>query len=53
MPGESIDLVVVDGIRWLPWLVLVASGFACAGLVARLHRGGHLTALSAEAPATV
>ncbi|MCF3130438.1 MFS transporter [Streptomyces olivochromogenes] len=30
------------GVRWLPWAALAATGFLCAGLVARLHRTGHL-----------
>ncbi|MFF3820463.1 MDR family MFS transporter [Streptomyces bluensis] len=30
------------GVRWLPWAVLAATGFGCAGLVAWLYRAGHL-----------
>ncbi|WP_327191199.1 MFS transporter [Streptomyces xinghaiensis] len=32
------------GVGWLPWAVLAATGFLCAGLVVRLHQAGHLGA---------
>ncbi|MEU1596015.1 MFS transporter [Streptomyces sp. NPDC005708] len=38
------------GIRWLPWAALAATGFACAGLVARLHRDGYLAPSPVSVP---
>ncbi|MEV6742027.1 MFS transporter [Streptomyces sp. NPDC051104] len=38
----AVGALFDTGIRWLPWIALAATGLACAGLVARLHRGGHL-----------
>jgi len=32
------------GVTWLPWTVLAATGFGCAGAVAWLYRAGHLDA---------
>jgi MFS family permease len=39
----AVGALFDTGVRWLPWSVLAGSGLLCAGLVARLHRAGHLT----------
>ncbi|WP_427919106.1 MDR family MFS transporter [Streptomyces sp. cg40] len=39
----AVGALFDTGVRWLPWAALAGTGFACAGLVARLHRVGHLT----------
>ncbi|MEU3739877.1 MFS transporter [Streptomyces sp. NPDC032198] len=49
----AVGALFDTGVSWLPWLALAATGFACAGLVARLHRTGHLTAPRTEVAATV
>ncbi|MGB8939251.1 MAG: MFS transporter [Streptomyces sp.] len=48
----AVGALFDTGIRWLPWLVLATTGFVCAGLVARLHRSGHLAAPRTEVAAT-
>ncbi|MFI6659865.1 MFS transporter [Streptomyces sp. NPDC050523] len=39
----AVGALFDSGVRWLPWAVLAATGFLCAGMVARLHRAGYLT----------
>ncbi|WP_433453581.1 MDR family MFS transporter [Streptomyces sp. CA-142005] len=39
----AVGALFDTGVRWLPWAALAGTGLACAGLVARLHRAGHLT----------
>ncbi|MEU6068837.1 MFS transporter [Streptomyces sp. NPDC047082] len=38
----AVGALFDTGVRWLPWAVLAATGLVCAGLVAQLHRTGHL-----------
>ncbi|MET7435128.1 MULTISPECIES: MFS transporter [Streptomyces] len=38
----AVGALFDTGVRWLPWAALAATGLGCAGLVARLHLGGHL-----------
>ncbi|MGW5063645.1 MFS transporter [Streptomyces sp. NPDC004096] len=38
----AVGALFDTGVRWLPWAALTATGLACAGLVARLHRAGYL-----------
>ncbi|WBO65688.1 MDR family MFS transporter [Streptomyces camelliae] len=38
----AVGALFDTGARWLPWTVLAATGFMCAGLVAWLHRAGYL-----------
>jgi hypothetical protein len=40
----AVGALFDTGVRWLPWAALAASGLACAALVTRLHRAGHLAA---------
>ncbi|MFE5602608.1 MFS transporter [Streptomyces coelicoflavus] len=40
----AVGALFDTGVRWLPWAVLAATGLACAGMVSRLHRAGHLAA---------
>lgn len=39
----AVGALFDTGVHWLPWAVLGATGFLCAGMVSRLHRTGHLT----------
>ncbi|WP_369217350.1 MDR family MFS transporter [Streptomyces flavofungini] len=48
----AVGALFDTGVRWLPWAVLAATGLVCAGLVAWLHRIGHLSAAPAQAAAT-
>ncbi|MFC4467329.1 MDR family MFS transporter [Streptomyces xiangluensis] len=47
----AVGALFDTGVRWLPWVVLVATGAACAGAVAYLDRAGHLAARPAVAVA--
>jgi MFS family permease len=38
----AVGALFDTGERWLPWAALAGTGLVCAGLVARLHRAGHL-----------
>ncbi|MGW2715794.1 hypothetical protein ACWC4J_43630, partial [Streptomyces sp. NPDC001356] len=38
----AVGALFDTGVRWLPWAALAATGLGCAGLVTRLHLGGHL-----------
>ncbi|MEU6661988.1 MFS transporter [Streptomyces sp. NPDC046821] len=38
----AVGALFDTGVRWLPWVSLAATGLACAGMVAWLHRAGHL-----------
>ena len=40
----AVGALFDTGVRWLPWAALTATGLACAALVTRLHRAGHLAA---------
>lgn len=42
----AVGALFDTGVRWLPWVVLTATGCLCAGLVGWLHRGGYLVARS-------
>ena len=42
--NPAVGALFDTGVRWLPGAVLAATGLLCAGLVARLHRSGHLAA---------
>lgn len=47
----AVGALFDTGVRWLPWVVLAATGLLCAGLVAQLHRAGCLTPLPAKVAA--
>ncbi|RVU23131.1 MFS transporter [Streptomyces antnestii] len=38
----AVGALFDTGVSWLPWACLAATGLVCAGLVAWLHRAGHL-----------
>ncbi|MFF9453161.1 MDR family MFS transporter [Streptomyces flaveolus] len=46
----AVGALFDTGVRWLPWAALTATGLACAALVTRLHRAGHLAAGPAAVP---
>ncbi|MFD1658409.1 MFS transporter [Streptomyces caeni] len=46
----AVGALFGTGIRWLPWAALAAIGGACAGVVAGLHRAGHLAPGTVPAP---
>ena len=46
----AVGALFDTGVRWLPWAVLAAIGPGCAGLVAWLHRAGHLAAQPVPVP---
>ncbi|MGW7381105.1 MFS transporter [Streptomyces sp. NPDC054794] len=48
----AVGALFDTGVRWLPWAVLAATGLLCAGLVARLHRTGHLAPVPVPVPVT-
>jgi MFS family permease len=46
----AVGALFDTGVHWLPWAVLAATGLVCAGLVARLHRAGHLATRPVPVP---
>ncbi|MFF9765473.1 MFS transporter [Streptomyces sp. NPDC014636] len=46
----AVGALFDTGVRWLPWAALAATGLGCAGLVAGLHRSGHLAARPVPVP---
>ncbi|MGW3124064.1 MDR family MFS transporter [Streptomyces sp. NPDC001107] len=46
----AVGTLFDTGVGWLPWAVLAATGLVCAGLVAWLHRAGHLAPQSIPVP---
>jgi len=46
----AVGALFDTGVRWLPWAALAVTGLVCAGLVARLHRAGHLAAEPVSVP---
>ncbi|MEU3829007.1 MFS transporter [Streptomyces sp. NPDC029080] len=46
----AVGALFDTGVRWLPWAALAATGLGCAGLVAGLHRAGHLRATPVPVP---
>ena len=40
----AVGALFDTGVRWLPWAALTVMGLVCAGMVAGLHRSGHLAA---------